>query len=285
MFNFQALIDWDNSILDGAELVPAGIDPEILKSEIMLQCGLLQPLYPEPETMKAAIKQWFSARQWTFQHLLNIITAEYSPIENTDRHDEWTRTIERALDRTDNSTDGINEQIARSETVTYGKTETATENLTHGEQIATAGENERNTSSEVDTTGETIGQVAAFNSDVWQNSDKNNSSGNTTGSETVTETNESSTTHSGTDSKTNTGSTGGNDRTSGTDTKTGTNTHRNVADEDEDTSESYTQHLHGNIGVTTNQEMIEQELSLLAHFNIYTWIAMNLRDSLFLEVY
>ena len=217
MFNFQAQIDWDNTVLDGVEMVPAGIDPEILKSEIMIQCGLLQPLYPEPETMKAAIKQWFSARQWTFQHLLNIIAAEYSPIENTDRYDTQTRTIERALDRTDNET----------------------------------GSNIRNTESEVSTSGETIGTVAAFNSDQWQNSNKDNSTGETNGSESVS----------------------------------GSNTRRNIADEDENTSETFMQHMHGNIGVTTNQEMINQELALLADFNIYTWIAMNLRDSLFLEVY
>lgn len=209
MFNFQSLVDYDNTILDGAGLVPAGIDPDILKSEIMIQCGLLQPLYPEPETMKAAIKQWFSARQWTFEHLLNIIAAEYSPIENTDRYDQTTRVIDR--DTTDQ------------------------------------GSNTRETESTVNTSGESTGQVSAFNSDTWQNSDKNNSTGNTSGTEDVT----------------------------GTENRSGT----------EDVTETFTQHLHGNIGVTTNQEMIKQELALLADFNIYTWIAMNLRDSLFLEVY
>ena len=237
MFNFQALIDYDASVLDGVSLVPAGIDVDTLKGEIMLQCGLLQPLYSEPATMKSAITQWFSARAWTFEHLLNIINAEYSPIENTDRYDQWTRNIARALDRTDNTTDAISE--------------TNTKNLT----------NTRETDSQVDTSGTTTGQVSAFNSSDWSNSSKDSSTGQTVGDETVTE------------------------RNTGTDTKTGNNTRRNVADEDEDTTETYTQHLYGNIGVTTNQEMIEQELALLAKFNIYTWIAINLRDALFLEVY
>ena len=78
--NFQNLLTWDPTILDGV-IVPEGIDADILKGEIRLQCGLLTPLYPEPETMKAAITQWFTARSWTFQHLVNIINAEYSPIE------------------------------------------------------------------------------------------------------------------------------------------------------------------------------------------------------------
>jgi len=237
MFNFQALVEYDASVLDGVSLVPAGIDVDTLKGEIMLQCGLLQPLYSEPATMKSAIKQWFSARAWTFEHLLNIINAEYSPIENTDRYDQWTRNVDRALDRTDDTTDAISE--------------TNTKNLT----------NTRETDSQVDTSGTTTGQVSAFNSSEWSNSSKDSSTGQTIGDESVTEHN------------------------TGTDTRTGNNTRRNVADEDEDTTETYTQHLHGNIGVTTNQEMIEQELALLAKFNIYTWIALNLRDSLFLEVY
>lgn len=229
MFTFQSLIDYDNTILDGAELVPAGIDPDLVKSEIMLQCGLLQPLYPEPETMKNAITQWFAARHWTFEHLLNIIKAEYSPIENTDRYDEQTRDIKRALDRTDNENRSRDESRDRSQ----------------------------DTSSSVNTTGETIREVSAFNSDSWQNSDRNTSTGTTEGTENI----------------------------SGSDSLEANESRKNVADEDENTLEKFTQHMHGNIGVTTNQEMIEQELALLAHFNIYSWIAMNIRESLFLEVY
>lgn len=37
-------------------------------------------------------------------------------------------------------------------------------------------------------------------------------------------------------------------------------------------TKTYEQHTHGNIGVTTNQQMIEAELKL-REFNIYTWIA------------
>lgn len=229
MFNFQSLYDYDNTILDGADRVPAGIDRDILKGEIMLQCGLLQPLYSEPETMRGAIIQWFEARQWTFQHLLNIIKAEYSPIENTDRYDEWTRGITRALDRIDN----------------------LTENRDETRDI------DRDTTSNVNTSGETVGEVSAFNASDWQNSDRNTSTGNTSGTENV----------------------------NSSDSLDARRTQKNTADEDEKTEETYKQHMHGNIGVTTNQEMIEQELALISRFNIYSWIAMNLRDSLFLEVY
>lgn len=253
MFTFQSLIDYDNSILDGAELVPAGIDPDIVKSEIMLQCGLLQPLYPEPETMKNAITQWFAARHWTFEHLLNIIKAEYSPIENTDRYDEQTRDIVRALDRTEDESRTGNENRSRSE------------DRNHSENR----ERSQDTSSDVHTEGETIGDVSAFNSDSWSNSDRNTSTGDTRGNENMTGSEEMT----------------GSDSLSGSDRLDRADQRKNTADEDENTKEVFKQHMHGNIGVTTNQDMIEQELALLAHFNIYSWIAMNIRESLFLEVY
>ena len=49
--------------------------------------------------------------------------------------------------------------------------------------------------------------------------------------------------------------------------------------------DTYTEHTHGNIGVTTNQQMIEQELELLRHFDIYDWIAAKLENELFIQVY
>lgn len=277
MFTFQSLIDYDDSILDGAELVPAGIDPDLVKSEIMLQCGLLQPLYPEPETMKNAITQWFAARHWTFEHLLNIIKAEYSPIENTDRYDEQTREIKRALDRSEDESRSGTDSKSRSED------RNRSENKSHNENRDREESRDRNqdTTSDVHTEGETIGEVSAFNSDDWSNSDRNTSTGDTHGTENITasESMEGSETLRGSESLT------GSDKISGTERGETSETRKNTADEDENTSEVFKQHLHGNIGVTTNQDMIEQELALLAHFNIYTWIAMNIRESLFLEVY
>lgn len=40
-----------------------------------------------------------------------------------------------------------------------------------------------------------------------------------------------------------------------------------------------------NIGVTSNVQLIREQLGLLEEFNIYKWIAMNLRHSMFLEVW
>ena len=43
--------------------------------------------------------------------------------------------------------------------------------------------------------------------------------------------------------------------------------------------------IHGNIGVTTTQQMIEQDLELLRHFDIYGWIAEQFENDNMLLIY
>ena len=45
------------------------------------------------------------------------------------------------------------------------------------------------------------------------------------------------------------------------------------------------QHLHGNIGVTSNQDMINQEIALLEKFHVYDWIALQIEADLFIILY
>lgn len=210
--NLQNQLDFLPTLLDGV-VVPAGINVEFLKSEIMLQCGLLTPLYSEPEVMQAAIAQWFNARSWTFEHLVNIIRAEYSPIENYDRTEDYTKEIDSNRD--------ISTTLSNSDTTVR--------------------------SVEGDLTTEQ--EVSPYNSSSYVDSQKSTV---TDGQAITTET-----TYGRTD----------------------------TTDDDLDHNETYNGHTHGNIGVTTNQQMIEQELALLEKFNIYKWIAKQFCADLMLLIY
>lgn len=211
--NLQNQLDYLPSLLDGVSLVPDGLDPDVLRSEIMLTAGLLTPLYSEPEVMKAAIAQWFAARHWTFEHLLSIVQAEYSPIENYDRNESFKRI------RDDNR--DIEEKLSNSDTT------------------------ERSVKGDLTTTNE----VSAYNSSSYVDSQKST----VTDGQVIT-----------------------------TETEYGRKT---TTDDDLHGVESYEGRTHGNVGVTTNQQMIEQELSLLAEFNIYSWIAKQFTADLMLQVY
>ena len=234
--NLQNQLDYLPTLLDGV-VVPSGIDANILKSEIMLECGLLTPLYSEPAVMKAAIAQWFASRTWTFEHLIKIIEAEYSPIENYDRNSQYSKEIDsfRDIDETLSGTD------QRDVTETLSNSDTTTRSV------------------EGDLTTEQ--EVSAYNSTSYIDSQKSTV---TDGQEITTETEYGKTT------------TTDDDVTYGKTTTT---------NDDLDHNEQYTEHTHGNIGVTTNQQMIEQELALLAKFNIYNWIAKQFSADLMLLIY
>lgn len=250
--NFQNQIEYLPTMFDDITL-PADLDRETVISNIVKRCGLLSPVYSEPELMKEALDLWFASNQWTLEHLINIIKAEYSPIENTDRYDEQTRTISRELDRDD----------------TFNETQTLAKNST--DTLTRSGTDTLKTDAEttVDASNEAIDSVSPYDSNNWSNSSKR------------TEDNGSTSTTDGTERRTlNTTeqrSLGGSD----TQTHGGTN----GRDESEDTTDHFTQHLHGNIGVTTNQEMISQELELLQKFHIYDWIAMQIEADLFIMLY
>ena len=202
--NFQNLVDYceyqNIDIFDGCT-VPAPLDITRVKSEIMKRCGLLRPVYGEPLVFRELCKLWFDNNQWNFEHIVKIINANYSPIENVYESDHYTTkhtgTDKRALSGTDTVTDG-----------------SSTEH-----------------------------QVSAFNSSGYQPSSKDSNSGDI-------------------------------------DTKYGKKddfTHGHI--------ETYDRLRHGNIGVTTNDALILEELSMLEKFNPYDWIAAKFERENFLQIY
>lgn len=257
----QNQLDYMPTLLDGVSAVPAGIDADTLRSEIMLDCGLMTPLYSEPETMKAAIAHWFAARSWTFSHLLAIVEAEYSPIENYDRNEDWTDTKKAYRD--------IKEELS-------GKDQRdVTEQLSGKDQ-----RDFKETLSNSDTTVRSVDgdltveqEVSAYNSSSYVDSQKSTT---TDGQEITTET------------------TYGRVNTTDDDTTYGKKTvtdddisygKKTTTDDDLDQTDKHTGRVHGNVGVTTNQQMIEQELALLSSFNIYEWIAKEFAADLMLAIY
>ena len=102
--NLQNQIDYLNGVF-GVDMfdnctVPDGLEMERVRGAIVMRCGLLTPLYSEPETQKAATEQFFFENQWNFLQILKVIEAEYNPIENVfeDTEESEGKTIERRND-------------------------------------------------------------------------------------------------------------------------------------------------------------------------------------------
>ena len=263
--NFQNQLDYlrqfnNEDILQGV-LVPAPLQADTLKTQIMFRCGLLEPVYSEPYIMQTAIAQFFKREQWNITHLINIILAEYSPIENTDKYVD--HTIDRSGSRTvtESGTDTLSGKDQRD--ITHSGTDTR--DIVHG------GTDQRDEShTGTDTTTDT---VSAFDSSSYQ---PDRQSGLLHG-----ESIDDDITYGHTiDDDTTWGHAIDDDITYGK-----KNTRANSVKDTSSGTDTYTEHTHGNIGVTTNQQMIEAELQLLRHFDVYDWIAAKLENELFIQVY
>lgn len=293
--------------------VPAPLVFDDVVSAIVKRCGLLEPAYSEPQVMQELTQLWFRTNQWQFEHLIKIILAEYSPIENTDRYSDHsvtradngsveyggsdTRTATEGGADTRNVTDGGQDQRVMTEDVaetsTEGHTGTDTRSITNG------GQDETDTLNGGSDTGSTTNTRAAFNSGSYDPYDKSDTTTTYGQTEKVTAKYGGTTADSLQHGETVAGS-GSTDRDVSDVTSYGKTqedvlqygrTHseelRRATTETRTGggSETYTEHTHGNIGVTTNQEMINQELRLLMEFNIYDWIAHKYEADMCLQIY
>lgn len=293
--------------------VPAPLDLEGVLSSIVKRCGLLIPQYSEPETMRELTTLWFKTNRWQFDHLVKMLLAEYSPIENTDRYSD------HAIKRSDDgivSYSGSDIRISTNggkdvRALALGGTDTrSTSQETEGSGSTThSGSDVRNveeggsdvrgldTGGSDTETGEA--KKSAYNSSAYEPDTQN--TGTTTYGRTEDETTtyghttddtlthgevidqEESSSASGTDAtvygKTEDETTTYG-RTQREETKRGTKETRSGSG-----GETYTEHTHGNIGVTTNQQMLEAEADLLWRFNAYDWIAAKYERDMMIQVY
>ena len=213
---------------------------------------------PDIDTViKNAIEGYINKNSYKFSTLFATENFQYNPIENYDMTevmtDDTTETTygkvstltkakdsqdERTLDYSDNRT------LDYSDDRTLDTADETTPDLTDTHTLNSL------TNTETD-------QIEGFNSSTWQDANKKTSVG--TGSETNTTTGTSTTTHTGTDNVSHSGT--DNVSHSGTDTvaHTGMDTDTDRLSGKDTAVRNYELTRNGNIGVTTSQQMIEQE--------------------------
>lgn len=221
------------------------INKEVLINTIMEKCGLNIPMYADPHVMASAITVWSAKHQYTFDHVGKIINAKYSPIENKDYYEDTTTTRARDL------TDDTNGTVTRTEDIDTTANNTVNENKTTSHSGT-------DTTTDEDTT-------SASNSSTYQPFNKSETSivhGEVIGEQGIVTSN----------------STGSQDKDI-----YGHHTDNKVVDEDETTT--LTTHQHGNIGVTSNNQLQTAEYEMLAAYNPYNFLAELFENELTLFVY
>ena len=112
MYNF------DNSLFDGMVL-PDGINKEEFVASLLLRDGEFEVLYPDFTFLKGAIGIWSAKWRHTFEKWLEGQNAEWNPIENYDRYEEFDDVKGRDLTHTTTHKQTSNESSNASGT-SYG---------------------------------------------------------------------------------------------------------------------------------------------------------------------
>ena len=272
--NLQNLIDYCKGRglpdpFSGAS-VPAPLNLDTVKSAIMIRCGLLTPVYGEPEVFTNMVTQWFNVKQWTFEHLINIIQSEYSPIENVNE----LRNERTKYGHNSTKTGGYKDTNAGKDTSQLSGNDT--NQLSGIDSVNESGTDSRDISnSGTDTTTNTI---SAFNSSAYQPDNQSALQHGHKVDDDITYGKATQTSYGKTDITT----------YGKKDELTHGHTVERVYNQEKD-QEGGTDELlisrHGNIGVTTNQQLINEELELLRHFDIYGFIAELFEQDNMLMIY
>ena len=245
----MGLYNWDNTLFDLISL-PEPLDKDTLVDNLLIELAELEVIYPNPVVMKNLIGVWSAKQLDIWERLYATTQYEYNPIENYDRQESGTDS--------GNDTATHSGSDSRTESITDGGTEGVASSVAKTGQDSISG---------TDTKGHWkagFDSTASGDNDGLVKETRDQDDGTTTTVYGNTETGSSTTTFGKTQSVTE-GKTYGSQLA----------TYRNG---------SHTLRAHGNIGVTTTQEMIRQQREIET-FNIYDIIIDDFRNRFCILVY
>lgn len=238
---------YDPTLLDGIKL-PEGMSVQDFITLLNYRVGPLYPYIQVPPVLKTLIGTWFTVRQYDFSQMYAALHAQYNPIENYDRTEDRTLNTKHSGTDTDTNTLGTKVVTNRTGTESVHTDGTDTTNRTGTEKTVETG------------TNSTENQVSAYDATGYTPREKSVNTPNLDSTRTpnLTDTRTPDLTETRTPDL----------------TDTSTNSGSDVKKTDYGHIEDGTEHsrVHGNIGVTTNQQMIESELEMRMRYDLYELI-------------
>lgn len=277
-------------------VLPTGMtadDKEIITDNIILECAELEILYTDPWFMRKAIGSWSKKELPTWERIYQASLETYNPIENYNRTEVTTESgsDSRTVSGTGSETHSGTDSQVHSGTDTQAHTGKDT--------VQNSGSDSSQTSSTTTTQGthtdtnsgtDTVNHSRmAFDSNTAVTTDTDttqhghvltqgiNDSVSESGSASVTHGQKVETTHGESIGFTHGESIGFTHGESIATTSGNTSTGEN-----EITRNS---HVSGNIGVTTSQQMLEQEIIVSPKLNVYNYIVTSFKNRFCIEVY
>lgn len=238
--------------------LPEEISKDDVIDNILLKGGDFCVLYQDPEFMQYAIGTWCRKYQPTFIKWVKALNIEYNPLENYDRIED---TLTTSNGSSTGNIYGTHNDDMNANTTDH-TADASTQNVDRDEHMKDSGTNTTTTKDNI-----TEHQVSAFNDANYSPSSKDiNNSKQTLEVDTDKDTTiDESTNRNGTV-----------DYTSAkvSHSASADNTTENRSDNRTDNTKS---RIHGNIGVTTSQAMLEAELK------VATWSIVEHITDLFLK--
>ncbi len=77
--------------------LPEGIDKDILTNNILLKGADFEVMYSDPYFLQDAIGMWSGKWQRTFEKWVDALSLEYNPLENYDRKEDWSDTLNKGV--------------------------------------------------------------------------------------------------------------------------------------------------------------------------------------------
>ena len=229
------LYNYDNNLFANLA-IPTGLtadDKTTLINNLLAELAELEIVYPDPVFMKSAIGFWSAKELPSWERYYAAATAEYNPIENYNRMEAGTETVDA--------------------TRTHSGTDTSTNSGT--DTTANTG------------TDTTTNNIAAYDSSTLQTHDTSSLLHGHT--QQLTHGHTQTLTHGHTQTVTH-----------GLQTSL---VHGEQVDDDATMTRRST--IHGNIGVTTSQQMLEQEIAVSPKLNMFSLIIDSFKNRFCLMVY
>ena len=251
--------------------------------------GRFEPLYSDPDYYRTMCGFWWQKWQRTFEKWFSAFDIEYNPLENYDRMEKWHEdTLDRGSENSEHSQtttvdDDTSYRKGGTDTVNEEGNSAYSKSLSNVEQLSGKDQVDHDYDKDIVTEN----TVSAYDSSSYSPHDKSQTD------ETLNSENTDTTYGKKTDV---TGSESGEDEDSRETTKTCS---ENCTGTDDSTTEvegsqstdrtndrdfEHEGRVHGNVGVTTSQAMLQAELDIQA-WSIYQHIADLFCKEMLITVY
>lgn len=277
------------SISDEWTLDNESYDKDVLLATIVQTGGQFEPLYSDPDYFRLHCGYWWNKWKRTFQKWFDAFDLEYNPLENYDRQEQWHEdTTDTGSESTEHSqTTKVDDdssyakqgadQIKEEGTGAYSKSGSDDEQLSGKDQV------DHDYNKDIDTEN----SVSAYDSSSYSPHDKTHTDDvlNTENTDTTygrksdrdySESGESEDSKETNRSWSESG-TAADDSTTDVEGTSAT-------DRSNDRDFDHSGRVHGNIGVTTSQQMLQSELEVQA-WSIYQHMADLFCKELLITVY